>query len=432
MRALPPAVPERLHRFLPAIAIAALVAAALLAPVWASVSGNPPDRTNASPDDTVVVHGERRSVIDETGTPLGPTWGGSFLLGADADGRDVAVRLLYGARTSLFVGLAATLLTMVLAVAVALASGYLRGRVDAVAGGALDVLWAFPVILIAIALGVALDRASILVPVLIIALVYVPYAARPLRAQVLSLREREFVDAARVSGAEPAAGDVVRAAAQPGPHPGRAVPAAGGQRDPAGGGAVLPGRGRELLDSLVGHDARRRPGADDQRAARLDRARADAAGRRARAELAGRAGAMIARTLLRMVLVLFAVSVLVFLIFQVIPGGDPAERMAGRGASAAQVEAVRKEWGFDRSLPAQYVTTMRKALTGDLVSYKRRVDVDEEIWRRLPVTLSLALGAVMLSVVLGVGFGVLGALYVGRWPDHLLAFVAAAGGLGAR
>ena len=134
---------------------------------------------------------------------------------------------------------------------------------------------------------------------------------------------------------------------------------------------------------------------------------------------------MIVRTLIRMVLVLFVVSVLVFLIFQVIPGGDPAERMAGRGASPAQVEAVRKEWGFDRSLPAQYVTTMRKALTGDLVSYKRRVDVDEEIWRRLPVTLSLALGAVVLSVVLGVGFGVLGALYVGRWPDHLLAFVAA-------
>ena len=180
------------------------MAAALLAPVWAgSVADNAPDRTNASPDDTVVVDGARRSVIDETGTPLGPTWGASFLLGADADGRDVTVRLLYGARTSLFVGLAATLLTMVLAMAVALTSGYLRGRVDAVAGWTLDVLWAFPVILIAIALGVALDRASILVPVAIIALVYVPYAARPLRAQVLALREREFVAAARVSGAGP-------------------------------------------------------------------------------------------------------------------------------------------------------------------------------------------------------------------------------------
>lgn len=203
MRALPPAVSERLHGLLPQVVLAALVAAALLAPVWADVAHSPPDRTHASPDDTVVVHGHRRSVIDETGTPLGPTWGSSFLLGADADGRDVAVRLLYGARTSLFVGLAATLLTMTLAVAIALAAGYLRGRTDAVAGSALDLLWAFPVILIAIALGVALNRASILVPVLIIALVYVPYAARPLRAQVLSLREREFVDAARVSGAGP-------------------------------------------------------------------------------------------------------------------------------------------------------------------------------------------------------------------------------------
>jgi peptide/nickel transport system permease protein len=133
---------------------------------------------------------------------------------------------------------------------------------------------------------------------------------------------------------------------------------------------------------------------------------------------------VIARVLLRLVVVLFAVSVLVFLIFQVIPGGDPAERMAGRGASQAQVDAVRREWGFDRSLPAQYVTTMRKALTGDLVSYKRRVDVDQEIWHRLPVTLSLALGSVVLSVVLGVGFGIAGAMYAGRWPDKLLAFLA--------
>ncbi len=203
MRALPPALPERLHRVLPQVVLGALVAAALLAPVWAGVADNPPSRTHASPDDTVVVDGERRSVIDETGTPVGPTWGGQYLLGADADGRDVAVRLLYGARTSLIVGLGATLLTMLLAVAVALASGYLRGRVDTVAGWGLDVLWAFPVILIAIALGVSLDRSSLLVPVLIIALVYVPYAARPLRAQVLSLREREFVDAARVSGASP-------------------------------------------------------------------------------------------------------------------------------------------------------------------------------------------------------------------------------------
>jgi len=133
---------------------------------------------------------------------------------------------------------------------------------------------------------------------------------------------------------------------------------------------------------------------------------------------------MIARVLVRLVVVLFAVSVLVFAVFQVIPGGDPAERMAGRGASQAQVEAVRREWGFDRSLPAQYAITMRKAFTGDLVSYRRQVDVDQEIVRRLPITLSLALGAVLLSVGLGVAFGVAGAMYAGRWPDRLLAFLA--------
>ena len=79
--------------------------------------------------------------------------GRQFFLGADANGRDVVVRLLYGGRTSLFVRLGATLLTVVLALFVALPRGYLRGRVDAVVGRALDVLWAFPVILIAIALG---------------------------------------------------------------------------------------------------------------------------------------------------------------------------------------------------------------------------------------------------------------------------------------
>lgn len=130
------------------------------------------------------------------------------------------------------------------------------------------------------------------------------------------------------------------------------------------------------------------------------------------------------RVLGRLAVVLFAVSVLVFLIFQVIPGGDPAERMAGRGASDAQVQAIRREWGFDRSLPAQYAITMHKALTGDLVSYRRHVDVDQEIVRRLPITLSLALGAAVLSVGLGVAFGVAGAMTAGRWPDRVLAFLA--------
>jgi peptide/nickel transport system permease protein len=132
----------------------------------------------------------------------------------------------------------------------------------------------------------------------------------------------------------------------------------------------------------------------------------------------------VLRRLASVVVVLLAVSILVFLIFQVIPAGDPAERMAGRGAGAAQVEAVRREWGFDHSLPQQYLTTMRKALSGDLVSYTRRVDVDREIIRRLPATLSLALGAAVLSLLLGVAIGVAGALRAGRLADRLLGALA--------
>ena len=77
-------------------------------------------------------------------------------------------------------------------------------------------------------------------------------------------------------------------------------------------------------------------------------------------------GRFIVRRLLQMVFVLFAVSVLTFLIFNVIPNGDPAERMAGRQPREAQIEAIRKEWGFDDNLFVQYVTTMKKVFTGDL------------------------------------------------------------------
>ena len=78
--------------------------------------------------------------------------------------------------------------------------------------------------------------------------------------------------------------------------------------------------------------------------------------------------AFVMRRLLSMVLVLFAVSVLVFAIFNVIPNGDPADRMAGKNVTPEVVEAIREEWGFDRSLPVQYATTMKQLFTGDLVS----------------------------------------------------------------
>jgi peptide/nickel transport system permease protein len=135
----------------------------------------------------------------------------------------------------------------------------------------------------------------------------------------------------------------------------------------------------------------------------------------------------IARRLISMLLVMFAVSVLVFLIFNAIPNGDPAERMAGPEASPTQVAVIRREWGFDDPLPVQYLNTMEKLFGGDLVSYFNNLDVREEIWKGVPRTLSLALGAAFLWIVAGVGLAVFTALRAGKTADHLLSALALAG-----
>jgi len=192
---------------------AVLVALALAAPLWGHVAGTTPSRNHLA--DTIVIDGQRRDVVTEDRVPIGPTWRAKYFLGADGNGRDVAVRLLYGARNSLFIGVAATLISVLLAVTLGLLAGYLRGWVDAVVSRGLDVVWAFPVLLLGIALGVALARdglrlgplsisgGSKWIPTLIIGIVGAVYLARPLRGLVLSLREQDFVEAARAQGAGP-------------------------------------------------------------------------------------------------------------------------------------------------------------------------------------------------------------------------------------
>jgi peptide/nickel transport system permease protein len=196
----------------------AIVAFSLAAPLWADlVAETGPNRTHVT--DTVVVDGERRNVVEPDGTPVGPLWlgaGGRFFLGADGNlGRDEMVRLMYGGRTSLVIGVTAALLTTALAVVLALLAGYFRGWTDAAIARVLDVIWAFPVLLLGIALGTALavggldlgpihlSSGSIWIPILIIGFVYTPYLARPLRGEVLALREQEFVEAAIAGGAGP-------------------------------------------------------------------------------------------------------------------------------------------------------------------------------------------------------------------------------------
>jgi peptide/nickel transport system permease protein len=191
-----------------------LVLACLAAPLWADrVAHTGPDDNHLT--DTVVVDGEEKNVVAFNGVPIGPTWQGEFFLGADKNGRDVMVRLLYGGRNSLLIGVTAALMTTVLSIVLGLLAGFFRGRTDTAIRGVLDVMWSFPVVILGVALGVALaddglqlgpitiSGDSLLIPIFIIGLVYIPYMARPVRGQVLSLREREFVEAARAQGAGP-------------------------------------------------------------------------------------------------------------------------------------------------------------------------------------------------------------------------------------
>jgi len=188
-----------------------IVLMCLMAPVYAhQIAHTSPSANHIT--DQVLVGGKLKDVVSPGGIPIGPTWHARFFLGADGNGRDVAVRLLYGGRNSLEIGAIATLLTMLLATITGIAAGYFRGWTDAVLGRVLDLIWAFPVVILGVALGVALAVGglnlglfqlkgnSLGVPAVIIGVVYVPYVAKPIRGQVLGLREREFIDAARAQG----------------------------------------------------------------------------------------------------------------------------------------------------------------------------------------------------------------------------------------
>jgi peptide/nickel transport system permease protein len=192
----------------------AIVVLCLCAPLWADhVARTTPDANHIT--DQISVDGKQVDVVSPDGTPVGPGLRGQYLLGADQNGRDVMVRLLYGGRTSIFIGVMAAAITTVVAVVVGMLCGFYRGWIDAVLSRVMDVVWAFPVLLLGIALGTALAVGgldigfvtlagdSLWIPILIIGLVYVPYMARPIRGEVLALREKEFVEAAVAQGKGP-------------------------------------------------------------------------------------------------------------------------------------------------------------------------------------------------------------------------------------
>ncbi len=137
-------------------------------------------------------------VAPQLAEPMAP--GAPFYLGTDDLGRDILSRLLYGARISLLVGIVAMVVTMVIGTAVGITAGYFGGVVDVILMRATDVMLAFPGLLLAVAL-VAVLRPSVWTIFIVIGLVSWTGVARVIRSEVLSLRERDFVLAARALGA---------------------------------------------------------------------------------------------------------------------------------------------------------------------------------------------------------------------------------------
>ncbi len=135
----------------------------------------------------------------------------------------------------------------------------------------------------------------------------------------------------------------------------------------------------------------------------------------------------IVRRLVSMVFVLFAVSVLTFVIFNVLPAGDPAQRMAGKIPTEVQVEAIREEWGFDEPLYVQYVTQMKMLFTGETVSYFNGTNVVDEIVKGIPRTFALAIGAAIIWMGFAIALGLYSAIRAGSYSDRFLTILSLIG-----
>jgi peptide/nickel transport system permease protein len=199
-----------------AMALFAFVVFACLAggPLWVHfVSHQGPNVQNLT--GSIHVGGKTVPVVADDGTPIGPGWRTAYLLGADSNGRDLFVRILYGGRISLLVGLSSAVVSSLVALALGLPAGYFRGLTDGIISRLLDLIWSFPVYLLAVALATSLavhgmalgpihlSSQSLVIPVLVIGVVFVPWVARPIRAQVISLKEMEFAEAAVATGMGP-------------------------------------------------------------------------------------------------------------------------------------------------------------------------------------------------------------------------------------
>jgi ABC-type dipeptide/oligopeptide/nickel transport system permease subunit len=165
-----------------------VIMAAIFAPLVATILGHGADQQF------------RNTGLSPAGIPVGPSR--HFLLGTDDQGRDVLVRIAYGARISLFVGVVATLITVAVGTIFGMAAGYFGGWVDTVIARIIDIVLSLPYLLIAIALA-SRYRAGLALVIVVIAFFEWAAIARVVRGQVLSIREKEYIEASRSLGAGP-------------------------------------------------------------------------------------------------------------------------------------------------------------------------------------------------------------------------------------
>jgi peptide/nickel transport system permease protein len=184
-----------------------IVVVCLLAPLYASdIAHISPNANNIT--GTINIGGKTTDVVSPDGVPIGPTFSSRYFFGADSNGRDLAVRLLYGGRTSLLIGGIATVIIIVFGTLAGLLAGYFRGIADMILRPLMELIWSFPVVILGVALGTALALGgigpvkgnSLFIPAFIIGVVFIPYLGKPIRGEVLRLREQDFVEAARVQG----------------------------------------------------------------------------------------------------------------------------------------------------------------------------------------------------------------------------------------
>jgi peptide/nickel transport system permease protein len=138
-------------------------------------------------------------------------------------------------------------------------------------------------------------------------------------------------------------------------------------------------------------------------------------------------GAFLVRRLIGAILVCIAVTFIVFVIFIVVPGGDPAQRIGGKNASPQLIENIRHTWGFNKPFYTQYWVMMKKMFSGDLVSYTSQQNVISQIVQGMPATFSLTIGAGIIWLFFGIVVGVVSAITAGRWSDRVITILALIG-----